>query len=136
MQVFFYGLFMDVDILARNGVHPSNPRTGYLNDYELKIGDRASLVPCDGDRSYGIVMAVDEDAIHRLYAEASVADYVPEEVRVTMIQGGEVTATCYNLPPESLTGTNHSYAKSLYELALRLSFPEDYLAKIRLMMKD
>lgn len=31
MEVFFYGLFMDENILAKKGINPSNPRKGYLN---------------------------------------------------------------------------------------------------------
>ncbi len=131
MEVFFYGLFMDVNILSKNGIELSNPRKGYLNDYVLKIGNRASLLPSNGEKSYGIVMTVDGEAIHKLYAEPSVADYVPEEVDIITDAGDSVTATCYNLPPELLTGTNTSYALSLYELAKQEGFPDDYLAKIK-----
>lgn len=135
MEVFFYGLFMDLNILSKNGITPSNPRRGYLNDYALKIGNRASLVPCKNEKSYGIVMTVDKDAIQNLYAEASVADYIPEEVNIITDSGDAVTATCYNLPADSLTGTNESYAKSLYILAKQEGFPADYLEKILQMAK-
>ena len=124
---------MDVTILLENGVRPSNPRRGYLNNYALKIGNRASLVPCKNERSYGIVMTVDNAQIHELYAEASVADYIPEEVNITIDSNETIMATCYNLPPESLTGTNEIYARSLYELAKNEGFPDDYLDKIKEM---
>ena len=133
MEVFFYGLFMDSTILLKNGVKPSNPRKGYLNDYELKIGNRASLIPCKGQKSYGMVMTVDSDAIHDLYAEASVADYIPEEVHIITGTNEFISATCYNLPAESLTGTNEAYALSLYKLATEQGFPGEYLDKIKMM---
>ncbi len=133
MEVFFYGLFMDRAILAKNGVEPSNPRRGYLKDYGLKIGNRASLIPMEKEKAYGIVMTVDEKDLQRLYAEASVADYVPEEVQVFTDADEIVAATCYNLPAESLSGTNETYAKSLYQLAEELGFPSDYLVKIKKM---
>ena len=135
MEVFFYGLFMDVTILLKNGIKPSNPRRGYLNDYALKIGNRASLIPCKNEKSYGIVMTIDKDAINNLYAEASVADYIPEEVNIITNTNDSITATCYNLPSESLTGTNVLYAISLYKLAKREGFPDDYLDKIKKMAK-
>ena len=50
MEVFFYGLFMDGNILLKNGIKPSNLRRGYLNDYALKIGNRASLIPCKNEK--------------------------------------------------------------------------------------
>lgn len=135
MEVFFYGLFMDRDILSKNGIQPTNPRRGYLNDYALKIGIRASLIPCKGQKSYGIVMTVDDDAIQVLYAEASVADYIPEEVNIVTGTNNTVSAICYNLPAKSLSGTNPSYAKSLYELAKKQGFPDGYLERIQEMAR-
>lgn len=135
MEVFFYGLFMDRAILLKNGIKPSNPRKGYLNDYALKIGNRASLIPCKNERSYGIVMTIDDEAIHNLYAEPSVADYIPEEVNIITGTNDSVTATCYNLPSESLAGTNESYVMSLHKLAKQEGFPDDYLEKIKKMTK-
>ena len=130
MEVFFYGLFMDEDILVKNGIDPSNPRKGYLKDYALKIGNRASLIQFKNEKAYGILMEVNEEEITKLYAEKSVADYIPEEVTIVTGSNEQQTATCYNLPAELLTGTNELYAKSLYELAKKLNFPKEYLDKI------
>jgi len=135
MEVFFYGLFMDETILLKNGIKPSNLRRGYLNDYALKIGNRASLIPCKDEKSYGIVMTIDNDAIHNLYAEASVADCIPEEVSIITSTNDSIAATCYNLPSKSITGTNVLYAASLYKLAKQEGFPDDYLEKIKKMTK-
>ncbi len=136
MEVFFYGLFMDHSILLKNGITPSNPRKGYLKDYALVIGNRASLVPSKNDRSHGIVMTVDKDAITDLYAETSVANYVPEEVEILIETGDTIPAICYNLPSHLLTGTNANYAKSLHALAKKQGFPDDYLEKIKRMAED
>jgi len=131
MEVFFYGLFMDRSILSKNGIEATHSRKGCLNDYALKIGNRASLIPSKGAKSYGLVMTVDKDKIQSLYAEASVSDYIPEEVEVVLDSGDMLKATCYNLPLELLTGTNSFYAEKLYQLAQSLGFPTDYLEKIR-----
>ncbi len=133
MEVFFYGLFMDPNILITNGVAPTNPRSAYLPDYALRIGNRASLISCPGERSYGIVMTVSKPAIQKLYAEASVADYRPEEVKVVTDEGDTIEAICYNLPTELLTGTNESYGQALYKLSRKLGFPKSYLDKIEKM---
>ena len=122
---------MDVAVLLKKGIKPSNPRIGCLNDYALKIGNRASLIPCKNEKSYGIVMTIDNAAIHDLYMEASVADYIPEEVKIIINSNESVIATCYNLPLELLTGTNKLYAKSLYNLAKQVEFPDSYLDKIK-----
>ncbi len=131
IEIFFYGLFMDIDLLSRNRLDPKNPRQGYLQNYALKIGNRASLIPSKGDRSYGLLISVNGDRIHKLYAEPSVADYIPEEVEIHLENNETVKAICYNLPLELLTGTNESYAKSLFNLAKGLGFPVEYLEKIQ-----
>ena len=117
----------------KNGIEPINPRKGFLNDYALKIGNRASLVPSKNEKSYGVVMTCDTEVIQKLYAEESVSDYIPEEVDVVIANGTSVKAICYNLPLESLTGTNVSYALSLHALAKQIGFPENYLVKIKKM---
>lgn len=133
IEVFFYGLFMDLAILGKNGIQPSNPRSACLEDYTLKIGNRASLLPCPNEKAYGLVMSIDKDSIDQLYAEASVADYIPEPVTIVTDGNTKLSATCYNLPASSLTGTNTSYAQALLKLATALGFPTDYLKKIERM---
>ncbi|MCH7973347.1 MAG: gamma-glutamylcyclotransferase [Bacteroidetes bacterium] len=121
---------MDKDILIKNGINPSNPRKGYLNNYTLKIGHRASLIQCKNEKAYGIIMEVNDEEIIKLYSEKSVADYIPEKVEIVTESKEHLIATCYNLPLELLTGTNELYAKSLYELAKKLNLPKEYLDKI------
>ncbi len=133
MEVFFYGLFMDESILLKNGIQSMNPRKGCLIDYALKIGNRASLLPAKGEKSYGLVMTVDKDRIQLLYAEASVADYVPETVTIVTNTSEKVEAVCYNLPAALMTGTNETYATALHQLASKEGFPPEYLEKIKKM---
>ena len=121
---------MDKDVLIKNGISPSNPRKGYLNNYTLKIGNRASLIPYEKEKAYGIIMTVNDEEIIKLYSEKSVADYIPEKVEVVTETNEQLTATCYNLPLELLTGTNELYAKSLHKLAKKLNFPKEYLSRI------
>jgi hypothetical protein len=130
MDVFFYGLFMDINLLRTKGIEPSNPRKGYLDHYTLKIGDRASLVPLRTARAYGILMNINDGLVRQLYSESSVSDYVPEVVHVITETGEIFKAICYNLPPTSLKGFNASYAHSLQDLAKSLGFPEDYVRQI------
>ena len=135
MTVFFYGLFMDNGILEKNGIKASNPRKGYLNNYTLKIGNRASLIPYKNEKAYGIVMEVKDDEITKLYSEKSVKDYIPEKVEIITESNERLIAVCYNLPLELLTGANSKYSESLYELAKQLNFPAYYLEVINKYIK-
>ncbi len=50
---FFYGLFMDSEVLRDSQVMGVNPRRAYVDGYALRIGRRATLVPSSGARAYG-----------------------------------------------------------------------------------
>ena len=131
MRVFFYGLFMDKDLLFNKGIEPSQNEPGFVDGYELRIGERATLVRSAGGRAYGVVMELDSADVGALYAEDSVSDYVPEAVTVELIDGESIEATCYNLPAEKVAGANRDYAQALLKVATGLGFPETYLDQIR-----
>lgn len=123
---------MDSNFLLKKGIHPIRSKKGYVIDYALTIGDRASLIPCKNERTYGILMTIDDDDVQTLYAEASVVDYLPEEVMVHTFTNETIKAICYNLPLKSITaGTNTLYARSLFQLVKALEFPSDYSEKIK-----
>lgn len=130
MLVFFYGLFMDENLLANKGVQPSAIAPGFVNDFALRIGNRATLVPESGSRAYGLLMRLSVEEAETLYAEKSVSDYLPEPVRVDLMDGRNVEATCYNLPGNKIEGGNKQYATNLLKLATKLDFPKSYLAQI------
>lgn len=131
VSVFFYGLFMDRSLLASKGIEPLHTAIGYVDGYRLRIGARATLVPEKGSRAYGVLMTIGREEVSNLYSDATVADYIPESVAVTVSRGVTEPATCYNLHPNKLSGTNAAYAESLLLLAARLGFPEEYQNTIR-----
>jgi hypothetical protein len=131
MRIFFYGLFMDERLLAKRGIKPSGMKTGFVDGYELRIGERATLITRPGSRAYGVVMDILPGEAAELYAQESVADYLPEPVIVELMDGMQVKATCYNLPNDKSARASKAYARSLLEVATRLGFPDSYLDQIR-----
>jgi hypothetical protein len=131
VAVFFYGLFMDKSLLASRGISPSRATVGYVDGYGLRIGSRATLVPDEANRAYGVLMTIRAEDVRALYAEESVADYVPESVSVMLPDGTHEPAVSYNLPQSKLEGTNPQYANSLLNLAGKLGLPSTYLQQIR-----
>lgn len=121
---------MDMALLEQRGFHPSDPRLAYLDGYSLRIFDRATLIPNVEERVYGVVAGLTHEEIHTLYSDASLQDYRPEAVLVTLKNNSHIPALCYNLPTIPDSERNTAYAAKLLELAKRLSFPEAYLDKI------
>ena len=132
VAVFLYGLFMDESLLASKGIRPSRAMVGYVDGYGLRIGRRATLVPEEANRAYGVLMTMRAEDVRALYSQESVADYVAESVSVVLPDGTLESAVCYNLPEGDSEETNSQYASSLLKLAGKLGLPSDYLQQIRI----
>ena len=131
IDAFFYGLFMDVDVLHAGGVVPVNPRRAYVDDFALRIGARATLIALAGARAYGMLIALSHAELTRLYAGPGLADYRPEAVLARPLDGEPTAALCYNLlEPPSPHERNADYAARLRRVLARLDFPPDYVASL------
>jgi hypothetical protein len=131
IDVFFYGLFMDPDLLRTRGLEPAPLRVASVPGFALRVGRRAALVPSTDNRAYGVVTQLTHEEIERLYADPSVQGYRPEGVLVELEDGTRIAALCYNLAaPESAGDAEPSYAAKLRDLARHLNLPADYVAQI------
>jgi Gamma-glutamyl cyclotransferase, AIG2-like len=132
IDVFFYGLFMDAELLRANGLHPTNGRQACVSGMALRIGGRATLVPDPASSAHGFVFGLSHEEVDRLYAEPSVSAYRPEAVIAKLADRSTIPALCFNLPPSSeINEANPEYAEKLRFVANRLGLPADYVASIR-----
>jgi hypothetical protein len=127
VNIFFYGLFMDMGLLQQRGLAPRNPQIARLDGYDIEIRDRATVIRNATARVYGIVTELTHAEIGTLYADPSVRDYRPEAVLVTLADDRQVPAWCYTLPQVTGARRNTVYAVRLLEVAKTLAFPGDYL---------
>ena len=128
---FFYGLFMDSEVLKSSGVEPSNVRQGFVNDFALRIGNRATLIPSDGARAYGMVVALTHAELDRLYSGPGLEAYKAEAVLTNIVSGGVVPALCYNLIKQpSPEEKNQEYALRLQRTLRALNFPREYVDSV------
>lgn len=132
VDVFFYGLFMDHELLRDRGMRPSEIRLAVVIGLALRIGARAALVPLAEGQVYGLLMKLSPAELEQLYSDASVRAYRPEPVRAVTTDGTIVTAQCYNLPqPPAPEERNPEYAGKLRDVARRVGLPSDYIASIQ-----
>src|SRR5262245_13315083 len=114
IDVFFYGLFMDEDLLRSKGVTPTNLRLASVSGFQLRIGNRATLIPSQSGRVFGLLASLSHNDLERLYSEPSVSAYRPEAVLVHVSSGEVLAALCFNLPePPSPDERNSDYASKL-----------------------
>ena len=132
-SVFFYGLFMDEDLLRNKGFSPSPAIVSCVRDYGLRIGERATLVPATGEHTWGTVMSLTDDDLARLYGEQSVADYKSVPVTAHTLEHNAIAAVVYVLPADKLAGQNSKYLSSLIAVTRKLDLPAEYIEHLELL---
>ena len=123
---------MDEDLLRSKGITPVNLRPASVSGFQLRIGNRATLVPSTASRVFGLIVSLSHAELERLYSEESVRAYRPEAILAQLSDGEVVAALSFNLPePPSADEYNAEYASRLRSLAERLNFPADYIESIQ-----
>lgn len=121
IDVFFYGLYMDPDVLTSKGIPPRNPRKASVPDYALRIGNKATLVRAPGSRATGMVYSLTHDEAHALYPGSGLLDYDPVTLDVDMGPRGHAAVLCYCLRvPPAPEESNPEYERKLLEAKNRL----------------
>ena len=122
-EVFFYGLYMDPHILRQKGVDPRNPRIGRAEGFELRLGNKATLLRSPGKMAHGIVYSLTHAELDSLYRGAGLDEYVTEAL---LVRVGEqnIAALCCNLliPPEK-GESNVEYETKLKAAMEKLGVP-------------
>ena len=132
VALFFYGLFMDADLLRGKGAAPETVQPAAAPGYALRIGNRATLVADAASVAHGMLMHLSHVDIDKLYSEPSVSMYRPEAILVLASDGTWIPALTYNLTVEpGPDERNADYATKLRDLAQRLRLPAAYVATIR-----
>ncbi len=138
IPAFFYGLFMDPELLYDQGLCPSTHSIAKLADYKFILGERASMVPQSGDEAWGTIMFLDQFELDRLYGEPSVKDYRPTNVVCEDHVGDRIPAKTYILPldyPLNPPETSE-YAQKLLGICKKLGLPDTYCDKIEIMIAE
>jgi len=129
-SVFFYGLFMDEDLLKAKGLNPANAKTAYVAGFGLRIGARATLEHSADEHAFGSIIELGSEELEILYSDKSVADYIPTALTAIDRQGTSRNVISYILPMERISGSNSEYAKSLALAARKIGLPDDYVNEI------
>lgn len=136
IDVFFYGLFMDPELLVGKGITPRDPRRALTESYALRIGQRATLVPESGARAYGMLYALTQAELDRLYAQPGLEDYRAQPIAVRGYDGSTRTAMCYLAAAPRPGDASADYAARLREVLNRLGFPPEYASGLGTLAAD
>lgn len=128
--IFFYGLFMNEQILKREGVNPRRSRMAELPGFDIVVRDRAAILPWAGASVWGMATELLPEEIRMLYADNAFRRYEARTVSVHPLIGKSFPALCYT-PAVSEPGTpDLDYLEALIRLATSLCLPRKYVRRL------
>jgi hypothetical protein len=133
VATFFYGSYINLDVLRGVDLVPERVEVARLAGYDLSIRPLANLVPSGEHTVYGIIVPATHDELERLYAHAREVlggVYVPFPV-LPQIEGGYLKPTlCYMAPAMRAARPDPAYVRRVLEPAREYGFPDWYVARI------
>lgn len=128
LEVFFYGLYMDAEVLSSRGVVPRAPRRAFIEGHSVRLGSKAVLLRAAGKRAYGMLFRLTHDEIDVLYEHTS--GYVAEPfVAVPIAESAfaapvaAISMVHRELPDNWQGGRDTDYAGRWLALTQRLGIP-------------
>jgi Gamma-glutamyl cyclotransferase, AIG2-like len=130
---FFYGSFINLDVLRILDVTPEKYQVARLSGFDIRIQPLANLVRSDRDCVYGIVALTSHDELRRLYnyAKSELGTvYLPEAVVVETLDGKWRPALCYLAASMVPRPPNNDYIDRIVGPAKDYGFPDWYIARL------
>ena len=133
--VFFYGSYINLDVLAEVSMKPGEWQAARLLGFDLHIGPRANLLPNPNGVVHGTLGLCLHDDLARLYDDHAFGvlgeRYLPEAVLCVDAQGALRPAVTYVSHDMVNRPATHDYVERIAKPAAALGFPGDYVTHIR-----
>jgi hypothetical protein len=131
VRVFFYGSFINRQVLAAVGLVPDRVEVARLWGFDIQAQPLVTLAPSDRDCVYGIVCEATHTELQRLYDQEWVAAYQPEAVLVQAEDGRVFPALCYIAPPGDPVPAAADYIDRIVGPAEEYRFPDWYVKRLK-----
>lgn len=130
---FFYGSFINLEVLAQVGYVPEEVEVARLDGFDIRIRPLANLVPSDRDCVWGILAPGTHAELDRLYRYAETGlggRYLPEAVLARTRDGRWRPALCYLAPEMDERPPEEAYLERILTPARAWAFPAWYLRRL------
>ena len=131
--VFFYGSYINREVLKEVGLVPEQWEVATLGGFDLRIRPRANLVRSDPHCVFGILATATHRELDRLYAHARDVlgeVYLPEAVLARGLDGRWRPALCYLAPAMEARPAADDYIDRSAGPARSYGFPDGYVRRI------
>ena len=130
---FFYGSFINLDVLKKVDVVPGAVEVATLDGFDICIRPLANLVPSDEHRVYGIVATTTHGELARLYdyvGNTLGGTYLPQAVLTGVGDCKCLPALCYIAPDLAEGPAAAKYVDLIVGAAKSYGFPRWYVDRI------
>ena len=134
--VFFYGSFINRQVLARGGLTPERVEMARLWGFDIVIETLATLIRSDRHCVYGIVCQATHSELRGLYGQDWLGGtYLPEAVFVET-EGRLLPALCYIAPTRPPKQPADDYLDWITGPAREYGFPDWYVERLQSFRKQ
>lgn len=130
---FFYGSYMNLDVLREVNYTPDQIEVASLPGFDIRIRPRANLVRSDQHLTYGILATGTHSELDRLYRHAKEIlgeVYLPEAVIAQKFDGTFRPALCYICPAMADRTPSGDYVDRIVAAARQCRFPLWYIQRL------
>lgn len=131
--VFFYGSYMNFDVLREVDIVPARWEVAAISGFDITIRPRANLIRSQKHRVYGIVTSASHAELGRLYAHAKDVlgeTYLPEAVLAEGLDGRWRPVLCYIAPAMEPRPAAGDYLDRIVKPARQFGFPDWYIERL------
>ena len=132
-SVFFYGSYINFDVLKEVNIILENWEVAKLNGYDIVIRPRANLIKSEMHCVFGIITSLSHSDLEKLYTHAKNVLgelYLPEAVLLETKGNKWLPALCYICHDMQPRPAENDYINRIIKLAKKLGLPNIYIEKI------
>jgi hypothetical protein len=131
--VFFFGSYMNPDVLREVGIVPVEWEVARLHGFDIAILPLANLVRSEQHCVYGVLAMATHAELVRLYAHAKDVlgeTYLPYPVCVETLDGKSRPALCYMAPTMEPRPADRAYLDLILGPAREFRLPAWYVERL------
>lgn len=132
--VFFYGSYINFDVLKEGGLMPGEWEVARLPGFDLRIAPRANLIRSERDTVWGINATATHAELEHLYTVHSKGvlgeTYLPEAVVTSTVDGKLRPVMTYISPHMVARPAEAAYVDRIATPARKYGFPQWYVDRI------
>lgn len=132
--VFFYGSYINFDVLKEVGLVPGEWEVARLPGFDLRIAPRANLIRSERDTVWGINATATHGELERLYtahAKGVLGETYLPEAAISSTKDGKLRPVMTYICPDMIARpAEGAYVERIATPARKFGFPRWYLERI------